>query len=189
MLDIALQFLKDELNSYIIAKTGSNSFEVKLTKIVDEAGKYAFPDDTIGVTLINIEEERVMKEHLPKHTLVNGQHVVLEPELRLNLHIMVALNFQQYDQALKYLSYVMTFFQAHSVFAPDHYPALDSRIVKLIAEIQSLSYEQLNQIWASLGAKQLPCMIYKVRMVILQDTEPDTVQPPITTIDTTLQSK
>jgi hypothetical protein len=189
MLDIALKFLKDELSSYIVARTGSSLTEVSLAKIVDDAGKWALNDDSIGINLVNIEEERTVKEQLPKHTYVNGQHITLEPELRLNLYVLFATKFLQYDQGLKYLSHVVTFFQAHSVFTPVRNPGLDSRIEKMIVELQSLSYDQLSQIWTYVGGKQLPSLLYKVRMVVVQDTEPTAIKPPITTIDTTIENQ
>lgn len=188
MLDIALKFLRDELRSYIIARTGSTLVDVKLSKVVDELGKYAFLEETIGLSLINIEEERTMKEQLPKYNLL-AESFTREPELRLNLYIMLAANFRQYDQALMYLSHILTYFQSHPVFTSDKYPALDARIGRLVPELQSVSYEQLNQIWASVGGKQLPCMIYKVRMVVLQDTEPTGIKLPITIIATTTENK
>lgn len=188
MLDIALKFLRDELRSYIVARTASTLVDVKLSKMVDEAGKYAFLEDNIGLSLINIEEERTLKEQLPRYNL-NTSSFVHEPELKLNLHIMLAANFRQYDMALMYLSHILTYFQSHPVFTSEKYPGLDSRISKLVLELQSLSYEQLNQIWASVGGKQLPCMIYKVRMVVLQDTEPAGIKVPITTIATTTENK
>ncbi|MDB5033864.1 MAG: hypothetical protein JWQ98_1105 [Chlorobi bacterium] len=189
MLDIALQFLRDELSSYITARTGSSAIDVKLTRIVDEAGKYAFSEEVIGVSLINVEEERVVKEHLPTYSYINGQHVPHEPQLRLNLNLMFAANFRQYDQGLKYLSYILTYFQSHSSFTAGQYPGLDERIEKLVIELQSLTYEQLNQIWAFIGGKQLPCVVYKVRMVALQDTEPGPIMPPITGIRTEINNR
>jgi hypothetical protein len=189
MLDIALTFLKNELSTYLTARTGPSPAEVKLTKIVDESGKYFEPLDTIGMNLISFEEERIIKEHLPKYTIVDGQHIVQEPELRLNLYVLFAMNFQQYDQALKYLSWVVTFFQSHPSFTAVRYPTLDARIDKLLAELQPVNFEQMNQIWAFIGGKQLPCVVYKVRMVILQDTEPDAIQPPITIIETNVESQ
>jgi hypothetical protein len=189
MLDIALQFLKDELNSYLLTRTGSNAVEVKMSKLVDEAGKYAFDDGTIGAAIINIEEERTFKSHLPDYAYVNGQHVALEPDLKLNLHVMLAANFKLYDVALKYIGLVLTYFQSHSSFTCEEYPALDARIRKLIVELQSLSYEQLNQIWAFIGGKQLPSVVYKVRMVVIQDEAQMAVQPPITTIKADIRSR
>jgi hypothetical protein len=69
------------------------------------------------------------------------------------------------------------------------YPALDRSIEKLTTELQSLSYEQLNQIWAFIGGKQLPSVIYKVRMVSLQGIVPTVIQPPIMEINTNLHTQ
>lgn len=189
MLDVAITFLKDELNSYLLARTGSDTVKAALSKVVDEAGKYAFDKDSICCSIINIEEERILKSHLPDYKTVNGQHVVLEPELKLNLHLLFVANFTHYDQALKYISYVLTCFQTHPVFTSDECPALAPGIGKLTVELLSLNYEQLNQIWAFIGGKQLPSVVYKVRMVTLQDAAQTAVQPPLTTIRTTIQSR
>lgn len=185
MLDIALGFLRDELNSYIAARTGSDAAVVKLTRLVDESsGKYGFEHDLIGLSLIRIEEERVLRSQLPSQTMVNGKQVVQEPELKLNLTVVLAANFKQYDAGLKFLSFVFFFFQSHSVFTPTANPGLDPRIEKLTVELQTLSYEQLNQVWGFIGGKQLPSAFYKLRMVIVQDVEQVAVQPPVTTITT-----
>ena len=112
---------------------------------------------------------------------------MLEPEIKLNLHVMFAANFKQYDTALKYISYVLMYFQSHHYFSSEEYPALDERIGKLTMELQSLSYEQLNQVWAFIGGKQLLSVIYKVRMVILQDEAQMAIQPPITIINTQIE--
>lgn len=189
MLDIALQFLRDELNTYIRARTGSDTVEVKMSRIVDETGKYAFTEETLGMALINIEEERTMKAHLPEYAYRNGQHVVMEPELKLNLHILCAANLKQYDVALKYISYILTYFQSHPSFTPEQYPALDVRIGKLIVELQSLGFEQLNQIWAFIGGKHLPSVIYRVRLIVLQDEVRSFVQPPLTVINADIRSR
>lgn len=189
MLDMAVQFLKEELDTYLVSRTGSNAVEVKLSKVVDEVGKYEFDEGAIGATIINIEEERTLKSHLPEYTYVNGQHVVLEPDLKLNLHVLFTAHFKLYDQALKYLSYVLTFFQSHSFFNSSEYPGLDPRVGKLTVELHTLNYEQLNQIWAFIGGKHLPSVIYKVRMIIVQDESEKKVQLPLTNIQTNLQSR
>jgi hypothetical protein len=187
MLDVALQFLIDELNSYPPLQKDPNV--VRLGYIVDDTGKCVFEKETICANLINIEEERILKSHLPEYTYVNGQHVRLEPELKLNLYILFAARFQQYKEALKFISHLLTYFQAHSAFTSAEYPALDPSIEKLTLELQSLSYEQLNQIWAFIGGKQLPSVIYKVRMVVIQDKAQLSFQPPITQISADLFSQ
>jgi hypothetical protein len=184
MIDVALEFLKSELNTYLLTQIGSASVSVELSKLVDEAGKYAFAEGKIAASIINIEEDRIFKSQLPEHLYTNGQHLVLEPELKLNLYVLFAANLKVYDQALKYISYILTYFQSHPAFTSVEYPALNPRIEKLTVELQSLNYEQLNQVWAFIGGKQLPSVIYKVRMVSLQETTPSAIQPPVTAIDT-----
>lgn len=191
MLNIALKFLEDQLNTYLRTRRGSSSTlgQVNMSKLVDDEGKSAVTQDTIGTSIINIEEERIFKSQGSEYAYTNGQHIVLEPELKINLYVLFAANFKQYEEALKYISYVLMYFQSHPVFTREEYPELDSRIEKLTAELQSLNYEQLNQIWTFIGGKQLPSVIYKVRMVSLQDDTPISIQPPLTKINTNLHSR
>jgi hypothetical protein len=185
MLDVALQFLANELNAYLVSRTGSLSSDVvNLNQIVGEDNKYVMDDESIALTLINIEEERTLRSQLPTFTYKNDQHSVSEPELKLNLQILFVAKFAIYDQSLKWLSLLLTYFQSHPSFTSDAYPGLDPRIEKLTVELQSPGYEQLNQIWAFLGAKHLPSVVYKVRMVILQDDGQRGVQPPLSKIST-----
>lgn len=181
MVDVALKFLRDELNMFLRTRAGSSGEVVKLSKIVDESGKYAF-DAGLCLSVINIEEERTFKSQLPEYTYVDGHHIVLQPELKLNLHLLVGANFGLYDEALKFISHVLVYFQSHISFTSEEYPGLDPRIGKLTVELQSLNYEQLNQVWAFIGGKQLPSAIYRLRMVILQDEAQVTIQPPLTTV-------
>lgn len=190
MLDIALNFLTAELNSYLVARGARKAMDeigkVEIGKLVDDTGKWAITDDHIGASLIHIEEDRVMKSQLPEVVLSGGRHVVLEPKLKLNLHVLFAAKFQKYDEGLRSLSLVLTYFQSHPTFTPDTYSGLDARIERLAVELQSLTYEQLNQVWAFIGGKQLPSAIYKVRMVALQDVEPTAIESPVSEIQTTI---
>jgi len=189
MLDVALNFLKDAFNTYLVTRTGSDTVKMTLSTVVDEAGKYAFSKDSICCSILNISEERHLKNQLPNYTTVNGQHVVQEPELKLNLDLLFAAHFTHYDQALKYISALLLFFQAHPIFTSDQYPGLAPQLGRLTVELLPLNYEQLNQLWAFVGAKQLPSVVYRVRLIALQDETPTGFQPPLTTIRTTVQSR
>jgi hypothetical protein len=155
-----------------------------MNRIVDDAGKWSLTKERVGVAVFNIEENRVLKSQLPETTIVDGRHVVLQPELKLDLHVIFAAHFTRYDQALKYIAFVLTYFQSHVSFKQPDHPGLDPRIERLSVELLSLSYDQLNQVWAVLGSKQLPSVFYRVRMVALQDREPSAVAAPITRIET-----
>src|SRR5262245_3549498 len=118
MIDVALAFFVKNLNAYLLARTGSTLGAADLTRLVDDTGKWAVAQNHIGASLINVEEERVLRAQEPDTAYVNGKHLVLPPPLKLNLHVIFAANLTQYDQALKYLSYVLTYFQAHPKFVP-----------------------------------------------------------------------
>jgi hypothetical protein len=186
MFDVALEFLRGALQTHVATRAGAGAPEVKLTRLVDDAGKWAIPENALALTLVHVEEERTFRAQLPSATLVPvdgaSQLVTREPALVVALHVVVAAHFTQYPEALKHLAHALTFFQAHPHFAAERFPALDPRIGRLAVELLPLGYEQLNQLWGFVGAKQLPSAVYKVRLVALQDTAPVGVQPPVTTI-------
>lgn len=187
MLDLALKFLVKELNVFLKSRTGSDEVFAELSRLVGDDGKWSIGENRIGFSLASIEEERTLKAQRPEQVLIDGQQVLLEPTLRLNLHFLVAARFQQYEQALHFLGHVLTFFQAHPQFQIDRYPSLDPRIRKLTLELLNLNYEQLNQLWAFLGAKYLPSAVYRLRLVALQDQEPAGLRPPVSAMSAKIE--
>lgn len=194
MIDTTIKFLSDAVATHLKKRGLSSSGfgEVIPGPIVDDTGKWAIDANNIGVTLINIEEERTLQSQLPDRLYVNGNHILVPPELKLNLTLLFHIRHSSsggYEQSLRYLSHVLSFFQAHPSFTADAYPGLDPRIEKLTVEMLALGTEQLNQIWAYLGSKYLPSVAYRVRMVVLQEIEVQDVAKPITTITAELHEK
>jgi hypothetical protein len=186
MIDVALTFLVSELNAFLEARTGSSEGGAVLCRLVEDGGKVAIPQTKIGAALINIEEDRALKSPVPTTTLAGGRHVTLQPDVKLNLSLLFAANFTSYTLALQQLSWVVTFFQAHPGFSRERQPGLDPRIERLTVELQSLTFDQVNQVWAAVGGKQLPSVVYRVRVVALQDIQPSSVQPPVLEVASTL---
>lgn len=185
MIDRALTFLVGELNGYLQARFGTNPETLVLGRAVDDSGKWIGDNDQMRCALVNIEEERTVKSQIPDTVFVNGRNVQVQPDVKLNLVVVFIANFTTYEFGLTFLSRVIMFFQAHPSFTPDRYPALDPAIEKLSLDLQSLTYEQLSQLWCTMGGKQLPSVVYRVRLVAIQDVEPSAIQPPVTTIQTT----
>jgi uncharacterized protein DUF4255 len=188
MLHLAADFLTKELNAWLLQRTGGSFGAAMLTRIATDAGKWAFDEDRVGVALINVEEERTVKTQVPQPAFVEGRQVLREPELKINFYLLFVAYFQNYQQGLKQLSLVLTFFQSRPLFTRTRYPGLDPRIEKLGVDLMSLGYEQLNQVWTFVGAKYLPSVVYRVRLVALQDDEPASVAPPITRIDAAVET-
>ena len=136
--------------------------------------------------LFQIDEERTTREQVPERTLIGGREVSLPPALKLNLVLLFAGRFQQYDQALRTLSLILSFFHARPVFTLANSPALPVGFERMAMDLLSYGPEQMNQMWACLGAKHLPSVVYRLRLVVLQDVEPLGTGAPITEIETTL---
>ena len=170
------------LNEYLKLRTDTpDDDKVFLTNVATESGGVVIPDMSLGLTLINIEEERIFKDQ--KTTFINEEGITeqINPEIKLNLYILISANFQDkksntpnddYVEGLKQLSYVISFFQAKNVFTADNSPGLaetDPSIQKLIIELYSYSFEQLYNFWSVLGTKYMPSVLYKVRLLRFQE--------------------
>lgn len=183
MIDTTLNFLTQEINSYLKIKNNTpNEDKIVLSSIASESG-LVIPNKSLGLSLINIEEERVFKEQKATYLNENGQAQYYNPELRLNLYILISANFQDklvedpsdnYKEGLKQLSYVILFFQSKNVFTNENSPLLasiDPNIQKIIVELYSYSFEQLYNFWSVVGTKYLPSVLYKIRMLRFQGKE------------------
>ncbi|MCK6641707.1 MAG: DUF4255 domain-containing protein [Bacteroidia bacterium] len=198
MIDSALKFLTDEINAYLVLKNepvSATTPEIVLTNVAAEDGSWAIPPKTLGLSLINIEEDRINKEQRSTFRDENGDIQHYNPEIKLNLYILVSANFASgeaggtanatgvYGEGLKQLSYVISFFQGKNVFTTDNSPGLDAGIQKLIVELYSSSFEQQYNFWNVVGAKYLPSVLYRVRMLVYQEKRLLEQQPPVTTLD------
>jgi hypothetical protein len=181
MFEKALIFLKEQLNAYLLLKTAVAG-KITLSPLTDGNGKVVLKD--LGIVLVNLEEEKTLRNQGVLQQGDDGKYKKINPEINLNLFILIAANFgdkeNDYRESLKFLSYVAAFFQSRNVFSPLTHPTLDAAINRLVVELVSLSFENQNNLWASLGGKYLPSLLYKVRMVTIQEMEVQMEAPPIT---------
>lgn len=184
MIHTSLAFLTNELNEHLKLRTGTPTVDrVFLTSVATESSGVVIPDKSLGVSLINIEEERIYKDQRSSILNDEGNVEYLNPEIKLNLYLLISANFQDnsedstsedYVEGLKQLSFVISYFQAKNVFTPDNSPSLadyDSNIQRLVVELYSYSFEQLYNFWSVVGTKYLPSVLYKVRLLTFQERE------------------
>lgn len=184
MIDATLAFLQSQLNTYLKLKTG-NEGVVHLTNLTNDTGKVIL--DEVGMMLVNLEEEKMMRNQNTYQTGPDGSYEKVRPEVNLNLTVLFAANFgeseEDYLEGLHDLSLVGTFFQSRNIFTPGTHPDLDAGIARLVVELQSLTFEQQGQLWSYLGGNYFPSLVYKVRMVTLQEKEIQSVAPPVTEVN------
>lgn len=173
MIDTALATIKDELSAFIWGLPEFNLPDstdiVELSSIVKPNGQSAMKAETLIITLANIEEERANKLQRSVAVAPDGKVSQMNPEIRLNVYLIIIANFDNYLTGLKYLSAVVRFFQSKCVFTRQNTPALDPSIDKLLMDLYTLNFEQQNHLWASLGVKYQPSIVYKLRLIPVQD--------------------
>jgi hypothetical protein len=77
---------------------------------------------------------------------------------------------------------VIEFFQGKSVFDKFNTPGLSANIDRLIFEFVNQDIQEMNNMWSLIGAKYLPSVVYKVRMLtfsqsMLREEVPSIVRP------------
>ncbi len=183
MIKVALQLLEHELREYITAQPNNPpDWGVMLFNIANladnNAGNDANTNNKLLISLVNIEEESAYK-NLPTTTkMTNGSVRYANAPVYLNLYILFACNFdQQYENALRLLSDCLRFFQGKRVFNLSNTPGFippdesfpDVQDMHLIMDLYTMTFEQINHLWGSLGGRQVPFAMYKARLVKLTD--------------------
>ena len=192
MIFETLNFLRNRIERYL----GTNGGE----PVTILAQPWSNADDNKNsaflntITLINIEEEKIFKTPGLQVTVTKDGTFYTEPDVKLNLYLLFSSYNKSYDESLKYISKIISFFQLQTVFdhtddatVTDAKLLLDPGIQQLILELYSPSFDQLNQIWASLSIGYLPSVMYKVRMLIV-DANQQTPAPVITSLDNQFQN-
>ncbi len=170
MIDIALSFVLNELNTYLSTSFGGGEKHAVLASIAPPpAGAVAQTDNKVVLSLVNLERETSVGSTGFVAT-GGGGYTKTNPSLYLNLYVLVAANFpNNYDNALKMLSASMGFFQARQMFDAQNSPRFPQDMSQLTMEIVSLGMADSGTLWTMLGNNYLPSVLYKLRMITVQN--------------------
>lgn len=135
---------------------------VAVSSLVDIKGNPVSEiENKVVVFVLNIEEEKSVRNgHFQSNPGMN-------PPVSVNLFLMFAANFtgENYLEALKFISSVISFFQGRNVFDHQNTPLLSANVDKITAEMVNIDLKELSNLWANLGAKYVPSVVYKLRML------------------------
>jgi hypothetical protein len=183
MLYPAIHTIENRLNHYLKNHYNSEEQLVVSGSIVDESG--AIPEknqNKIILSLVNIEQETLHRYEAPKRHKNSG--IVHEnPPFNFNLLVLVAALHSDYKESLKWLSSAIAHFQSKPVLDHQNYPDLDSRIQKLTIEILNTTLQEMQNLWLAQGAKYIPSIIIKVRIISNPDDDTALVLPEISKVD------
>ncbi len=177
MIDIVMLLLRNELADYLAGIDPA-------TVVVDNIGLLETPSgstltDNIVITLVNIEEESALKNQPALKRPFSGSAIYENPPVFLNLYVLFTCNYSgdRYQLALRRLSFIIRFlqgktsFSAASSIAGTGIDLTQEGIsdLKYTMELYTLTFEQINHLWGSLGGRQVPFAMYKMRLAAISD--------------------
>ena len=193
MIDETVKFIEKELNAYFRFRMETIEDKVLASGLVNQDGSSAVKDENkVIISLVDLQEEGVLKNTGVSHSLRQGGFVKSPLPVHLNLYLLFSSLFGtgNYTESLRYLSEVILFFQARPVFDRAGYPALqNTNIERLVFEMYHPDYQARNNLWSTLGAKYIPSVIYKVKMLTLHDMPTGQALPGIGSMDKNQEPK
>ncbi|ALP53859.1 hypothetical protein Tel_12335 [Candidatus Tenderia electrophaga] len=167
MIDTAISHIASELNQHLKRSFDLSEDVVVVSNLLEQDGSVApHANNKIVVSLVNIEKDSVPFQQ-QNFASGGGRSIVASPPLYFNLYLMFASYFSgsNYQEGLKFISKTISYFQGQGVFDQHNSPGLDTKINKLILDIENLDMQNLSSLWGMLSGKYLPSVLYKVRMV------------------------
>ena len=173
MIEKAFQFTAKTLNQYIKNKFVLDDNPVIINRIIEQDGKIPVKNQNhIVLSLIHVEEETTKQFYNRTTSVPDGNYVKKPISNRYNLFMLVTPNFDDYNEALKFLSVTMQFFQTNELIDATKYANIPPEIGRLEFEFQKGDgYMQMQNLWTALGAKYQPSIIYKIRMITIASDE------------------
>jgi len=196
MIYEALQIISEQLNLYLSSKGLINLVKLENIALLEtSANNSEKVDGKIILTLINLDEEKTLK-NLPNYKIINKQSTEYKnPPIHLNLYLLISANCNTYVNSLRSISKTIEFFQGKSIFTSENttYTVKEDFDVlsnfKLIVNLHTPTFEELNHIWGTLGGRQLPSVIYQIQMIEIDKKELSGTGPVILEITDTLKLK
>lgn len=180
MIFDALQVIQSGLEQYIQDVEGLSG-ERQSVVVIDNiamadalGGTRSNMTDQIVMSLINLQEETTLK-NAPNYRMENGRTIYQNPPVSLNLFVLFsALHPDQYATALQRLARVIEFFQWKKEFAFTLPPSAGvgnagsvTKDVRVLVDLYTLTFDQINHLWGTLGGKQVPFAMYRMRLVAI----------------------
>ncbi|MCF8367305.1 MAG: DUF4255 domain-containing protein [Bacteroidales bacterium] len=183
MIHQAFSFIIESLNRYFSIKISEAEKVVANILVSQDGSVQSSIENKVVVSLVNVEEERIARNPDIYRKQPDGSLQIVTPEIKLNLYMLFSAYFpSDYNEALKMLSLVIGFFQKNNKFNAANSPGLNPKLHDLSVELFTLGLEQQNHLWGALGAKYLPSVVYKMRLITIADEEITGTGEPITEI-------
>lgn len=194
MISEALSSIVGLINEYILpGYTDEPLVLANISKVNDGDEFSQGIADKLVLSIVNIEEDKIAKS--PEHFIRENNLIKYKnPAIHLNFTLLFAATHNDYAKAIGMLEKVVRFFQIKYVFTPADTPVIDEAnqlndflIEKMIFDWVNLNLEQVHQLWTTLGGHYMPSVIFKLRMITIDEGRIKSEALPIKEIEGTLE--
>ncbi|GAB3126408.1 Pvc16 family protein [Novispirillum itersonii] len=173
LIGTTLELIRGRLNDSIQNLDNRPEDWVILSNIVDVDGKpYEAAINKIVLCVTSMQDEKVISTFNPMLRGPEGKYGQVTPPLYLDVNVAFIANFynKNYRDGLVAISRTISYFQQNPYFNQQNLPGLDPAIDKLNLEFVNLDPVDLNYVMGMLGAKYLPSVFYKIRLLPFAST-------------------
>lgn len=178
MIFQVMELIRQNLNAFLAAPgspdivvLGNIAFATPdnaATPLVDESAQ-------VYMSLVNVEEEASLRNKSAVRQTEIRPLAYVNPPITINLFLLFSANHKDYSMAVRTLSSILLFFQGNRTFSIARTPVPPLGVfatpgeqenqMKVNLDLMSLTFEQVNHLWGSLGGKQMPFLLFKARQV------------------------
>ncbi len=164
MFDNILNAVCNALNQYMRNRFSITKDKVKLSNVMrSDDNKGVGDSEKISVTLVSVSQEQNVRHKTPN---------LADMPINLTLLVLFAVysgDDGSYEQSLKELSAVMSFFQGNPVLTSQNIPDLPADIERLVFRLETQTIQEQQNMWAMLGGKHVPSATYRVNLVPIME--------------------
>lgn len=170
MIDAALGHIAGQLNQHFRRSFQVPEDLVVLSNLHEQSGAQApAVNNKLVLFLCGIERDTAAHRMPERGDVRQPTTLQRNPPIFLNLMVICAANFSggNYTEALKFLSSAIAYFQSMPMFDHHNSRDMDTRLERLVLNIENLNNNEMNSLWSIHGGHYLPSVLYRVRMVAL----------------------
>ena len=184
MIHLAVNYVVDELNAYLNVRSPSlTPGRVVQSNLLSQDGKVEKDaKEKVVLSVVNVEEDRIFRSVRGTRRQEDGTYERVQPEVKLYVYLLIVANKGNYSEALKVLSYIVSYFQVNNHVDYREISGVEDVEGRLLFELYSQTFEQQNHLWGALGAKYRPSIMYRLGLTTIRDDQKAGEVQPIRSI-------
>ena len=165
MLSQALTFLTKTLNQKLRESFTITEDIVIMNNLINQDGTQTMGNQNkVILSIVDVDLDKKFRNEV-SFKKQDAEKVLYNNALNYTVTIILSSNIADYLESLKYLDASMAYFRETTVFNNNTFTEFPTNIKQITIEINSLNLRDKESIWAIIGTKYQPSIIYKMQLI------------------------